>query len=237
MAIRAVLFDAVGTLLRPEPAVASAYCAVGRRYGSNLSEEEIARRFAQSISVRFEEDLPSPQSRAADHATSPAWEVLRWRRIVGDVFEDVAELDGLFRDLWTHFAEPSSWRLYDDVAPCIRSLLNGGLTLGMASNFDDRLLDICRGLAPLGQCPHIFYSSGQGYRKPSPSFFAGIENALGLHPTELLLVGDDLENDYVAAQAAGWKAILLDRSGESRNAECIASLDELADRIRMVGIG
>ena len=28
----------------------------------------------------------------------------------------------------------------------------------------------------------------------------------------MLLVGDDLENDYMAAHAAGWQAVLIDRS-------------------------
>ena len=238
MAIKAVLFDAVGTLLRPEPSVASAYCAAGRRYGSNLSVREIADRFARSISVRFEEDLPrSSQSSAADHATSPQWELLRWRKIVGDVFEDVADRDPLFRDLWSHFARPSSWRLYDDVTGCICSLQSRGLTLGIASNFDDRLAGICRALEPIAECPHIFYSSGLGYRKPSPSFFARIETALRLDPAELLLVGDDFENDYVAARAAGWNAILLNRLGEPHDAECIDSLDKLANRIQQFADG
>lgn len=232
MGIKAILFDAVGTLLRPEPAVASVYYAAGRRHGSSLSKEAIAQRFARSISVRFEEDLPS--SSAADHATNPDWELLRWRKIVSDVIEDVADCDGLFQDLWSHFARPSSWRLYEDVAGCLRTLRALGMTLGIASNFDDRLPGICGGLEPLEQYPHVFYSSGLGYRKPSPSFFARIESALQLDSAELLLVGDDLENDYAAALAAGWSAILLDRNGQSHDVECIKSLDDLAARIQTV---
>ena len=60
---------------------------------------------------------------------------------------------------------------------------------------------------------------------------------MNLAPSDLLLVGDDLENDYQAATAAGWQAVLLDRAGSRANAvrsdaapaiPTIASLAELA---------
>ena len=37
---RAVFFDAVGTLLHPDPSAAEVYAGVGRRYGSRLSVSE-----------------------------------------------------------------------------------------------------------------------------------------------------------------------------------------------------
>src|SRR5262249_26989114 len=75
--------------------------------------------------------------------------------------------------------------------------------------FDDRLLAIRGGLAPLARCPveRVFVSSRIGYLKPFAGFFRHIEQAVGLPPEEILLVGDDPQNDYAGAAAAGWKAV------------------------------
>ena len=47
--IRGVLFDAVGTLIYPDPPVAEAYRSIGRRFGSRLSVEQIAARFPAGL--------------------------------------------------------------------------------------------------------------------------------------------------------------------------------------------
>ena len=47
--IRAVVFDAVGTLIHPEPAAPLVYAAVGCRYGSQRTSEEIAVRFREAF--------------------------------------------------------------------------------------------------------------------------------------------------------------------------------------------
>jgi putative hydrolase of the HAD superfamily len=84
--------------------------------------------------------------------------------------------------------------------------------LGVASNFDSRLHAICRGLEPFTTCDNVFVSSHLGWRKPSPQFFLAIQQSLNVAPAEIVLVGDDIENDYRPALAAGWQAILLRRN-------------------------
>ena len=228
MPIKAVLFDAVGTLLRPEPAVAEVYYRAGQRFGSKIGKEEIERRFAQSVAVRFFEDPPPAAGAAStEHRTNADWEVRRWKNIVGDVFPDVPDREGIFLHLWNHFAQPDSWRAYEDVHDCWNSLSSSGLIVGVASNFDDRLPAICRGVPPVDTCRHVFYSSMLGYRKPSRLFFTGIAAALGVRPNHLLLVGDDLDSDYTGAKAAGWNALLLDRNCTSTGCDHLHSLEEL----------
>ena len=38
-----------------------------------------------------------------------------------------------------------------------------------------------------------------------------------IKPEEMLHIGDDLTNDYLAAKAAGWQAILVDPKGEAQH--------------------
>src|SRR5262245_9689568 len=53
--VRAVLFDAVGTVLYPNPPAATAYYEAGQRFGSRLSAAEVARRYAAAF--RYQEAL------------------------------------------------------------------------------------------------------------------------------------------------------------------------------------
>lgn len=205
--VKAVLFDAVGTIIRPEPSVAAAYAAEGRRFGSRLTEDDLRLRFRGAMGVQDAIDRDVHQGR-----TSEAREHERWRLIVAQVFDDVPDAGPLFEALWQHFARPEHWRLVDEMAQAWRSLTDRRLTLGIASNFDARLEPICRTLLPNLDPRHLFISSRIGWRKPEPAFFASIEAELQLNPEQILLIGDDPENDLRGAQSAGWHAVLVSRA-------------------------
>jgi putative hydrolase of the HAD superfamily len=199
--VRYVLFDAVGTLIYPQPSVAEVYAAYGQKHGSRLTSDEIRPRFLAA----FANATPGA-------ATSEEYERERWRQIVREVVEDVAEQhDALFADLWQHFGTSSSWQIFEDVAPVWQELAQRGMAVGIASNFDARLRGVCAGLSPLKSCERWFVSSEVGYAKPDPRYFTAIAEQLNALPEEILLVGDDLVRDYRAASAAGWRAILIDR--------------------------
>lgn len=223
---RAILFDAVGTLLYPEPEVARAYARIGRQFGSQLDEAEIARRFSPAVRRAAElrrSTLPDPG------ATDEQQEWERWRTIVTTVFaEDPHAGGGLFFALWEHFARSEHWALYDDVPETVAAFAAAGYRLGIASNFDGRLPPICRAHRPLRAIESVFVSSQLGFMKPDPRFFTAAAAALELPPEEILLVGDDWEQDYRGAKAAGWQAIHLDRSGGASSGDRIVSLSELA---------
>ena len=121
--VRAILFDAVGTLIHPDPPVADVYFEAGRRHGSRLAQIEIHRRFRAAF-----------QQTAAVIATSEERELQRWRRIVATVFDDVAQGAGpLFDELWGHFAQPQHWQVYPDVEPALKVLSDRNIKLGIAS--------------------------------------------------------------------------------------------------------
>src|SRR5436190_12472008 len=131
--IRAVFFDAVGTLITPEPSPAEVYHAVGRRHGTRLPLGEIARRFVSAF--RAEEVI----DRENGWRTDEVREERRWRDIVAAVLEDVVDGEECFRELWLHFSRPDAWRCLAGVGPTLAALEARGLVLGVASNFDGRL--------------------------------------------------------------------------------------------------
>jgi putative hydrolase of the HAD superfamily len=205
--IGAVFFDAVGTILHPDPSAVDVYYEVGRKYSSRLNREIIRRRFADAFGRQEEAD------RVQDWATSEDREIDRWRTIVSEVLDDVSDPAACFAELWEHFAWPASWRLADDAAETLDRLHEQGCILGLASNFDRRLCRVVAGFPGLARLGPVVISSEVGWRKPSPQFFAALSRVTGLPADQILLVGDDIANDYLSAAANGMPAVLYDPEG------------------------
>lgn len=208
---RWIIFDAVGTLIYPEPSPGRAYWEIGRKFGSTLTEEEITRRFRSAFRISEREDIDGAGSHLR---TSEEIERQRWRRIVAEVLDDVTDAEGAFEDLFAHFARPTAWRCFSDTAPTLHDLQQAGFRLGIASNFDGRLNAVCDALPGLSLLERRIVSAEIGHRKPSIDFFREVERITDSRPDELLMVGDDFENDVAGAQAAGWQAVYLCRRGE-----------------------
>jgi putative hydrolase of the HAD superfamily len=205
---RAAVFDAVGTLIHPDPPAAAVYAAAGHRFGSKLGEREIAARFAAAFGRQEAID------RARGLRTDEAREETRWRAIVAEVLDDVTDPEACFRHLYEHFARPSAWRAEPDAGATLARLARRGYRLGIASNFDHRLRRVLAG-GEFRDLPLVI-SAEVGWRKPSAAFFAAVSRTLGVEPRQLLYVGDDPENDYERARAAGCGAILFDPRDRAR---------------------
>lgn len=203
--VRTVYFDAVGTILFPDPPVALAYHQAGQRYGSRRSLDEVRRAFSAAFAAEERRD------RESGNRTDSRREWDRWQRIVQATFPDVSGLEGecLFDDLWNHFALSTNWRVAPEADRLLSGLKQRGLQVGIASNFDRRLVTIVSELPVLNHSSVVVrYSEEIGWRKPAPEFFAAL--CAGEPPHQVMLVGDDRTNDYDGARAAGLHAILLD---------------------------
>jgi len=207
--VAAVFFDAVGTVIYPEPSAAQVYADVGRAFGSGLSVAEIGRRFRSAFAAQEAED------RTAGWRTSEQRELRRWRDIVSQVLDEVRDQEACFAALFEHFARPESWRLDAEAPVLLAHLAQRGYVLGLASNYDRRLRRVVAGMPELACLPHLLISSEVGWRKPAPEFYAALCRVAGLPPERVVHVGDDCENDYRGASAAGLHAVLLDPKAEA----------------------
>jgi putative hydrolase of the HAD superfamily len=222
--IRGVVFDLVGTLMRPVPSAAEAYRAAGARLGHALSAAEAAARFRAAFSRQEAVDRQRHGLR-----TSQQRECERWQAIVAEVFPEAEPGGPLFADLWAHFGRGEHWCVFDDVPAALQSLRKRGYRLAIGSNFDERLHPLVRNSRDLAEfaADEVFDSATVGWRKPAPEFFLALENALQLPASALLMVGDDLENDVNGALAAGWQALAIRQPGEP---SCSAPLAPLVER-------
>ncbi|MCE9564837.1 MAG: HAD family hydrolase [Planctomycetes bacterium] len=222
--IRAVFFDAVGTLLFPNPSAPTIYAEVARRAGVELSSADVRTRFVEAFRKQEAFD------RAAGWVTSEAREHDRWRVIVSETLAGVPDVDGCFLALYEHFSKPTAWKVDPCATEVIQRLAERGIRVGMGSNYDARLWSVLDGfpqLAPLRE--RTVVSATVGFRKPATEFFREVTRVAECAPNQILFVGDDLDNDYHGATAAGLTAVLLDASNRPHSVNRLNNLRELTD--------
>ena len=200
---RAVYFDAVGTVIHPARGAPAMYAEAARRYGLAVEPADVLPRFVEAY--RAHEAIDA----AGGWRTDEAREVARWRAIVAHALPGSPE--ECFRDLYDHFATPDAWVCQPDAAPTFEHLHALGLTLGLASNYDARLRSVVAGRPELARLAgRVLVSAALGVRKPGAKFFDAVVASAGCAAGDILFVGDDVDNDYAGATAAGMVAVLLD---------------------------
>src|ERR1700730_14270902 len=114
--VRAIFFDAVGTLIHPDPVAAVVDWEVGLRQGSQYNLDQIARRFRAAFQNEEKAD------RANGLRTNEDRERLRWQNIVADVLDDATDPDACFAELYEHFNRPMAWRLEPEASRLLEEL-------------------------------------------------------------------------------------------------------------------
>lgn len=230
----------MGTLVHPKHPVGSVYAHLAREVGIDITADEARQGFQDAIRLygrkTYREWSRQDCEQSSSFGGEPAegLERLRWQTIVEHVFrphttQDVAVQ--LFESLWNHFAVPENWEIFADVEPIWEWLNQQPVRLAIATNFDQRFHSIRRAHTLLDTCQHYFVSSTVGYVKPEPEFYRAITDSLSIPPDRLLMVGDDIENDYHGARRCGWHALHLVRTGASAAEDAIHSLADLKDRL------
>jgi putative hydrolase of the HAD superfamily len=211
MAIKAIFFDAAGTLIKPARRVGETYAVLAQKYGVEPSAAEITERFRLCFHSAPPLAFPgTPAARIED--LERAW----WKELVRRVFEPwdgFHRFDDYFAELFAYFAQPDAWALYPEVAETLPVLERRGLVLSVISNFDSRLIGILQGLGAAHWFEHIFVSSRVGYAKPDRQIFQTALERHSLEAGDALHVGDSEEKDLLGANRAGLKGVLVERNG------------------------
>jgi putative hydrolase of the HAD superfamily len=218
---RAVLLDALGTLLELQPPAPRLQAALREHAGLDVGEALAARAIAAEIRYYrahlHEGGTPPGLADLRDRCA----EIVRAELGANEV-PRAALVDALLAAL--------EFRAFPDAAPALAALRERGVRLVVVSNWDvslhERLAET--GLAPL--VDGAVASAEIGAAKPDPAIFRhALELAGGVVPGQALHVGDTLDADFEGARAAGLDAVLLARDGAPAPAgvPTIASLAEL----------
>ena len=210
--LKAIFFDAAGTLFHLSRGVGYHYALVGEEIGLKLDSRQLDRGFNSAWNAMPpRESIDGPRE-----DDDKDW----WRQLVDLVLDETApslnelDRDNFFEIAYEHFAEAGVWELYPEVLEVLESLCPR-FQLAVVSNFDGRLRMILGQLGVSKFFKHVFLSSELGADKPDPEIFRRALNLIHLQPNDVLHVGDDPERDWKAAAAAGLSIFPLDRKKSS----------------------
>ena len=216
-----ILFDVYGTLLCPHvgdlaeqtrlSSGEETFVATAERFG-----------FSREAGIRwhqwFFEAIAAEHQALKEQGIAPAEVQVDWiwadmiARVGGDPAVSQPRVLAAYREM---LANPV--RAFAGAAEALKELKKRGTRLGIVSNSQFYTMPIV-GLT-LGFDPNEFFeaeltflSFRLGYAKPSPYFFRFVRTTLlhqGFKPNEALVVGNDCENDILAAQEHGLQTLLF----------------------------
>lgn len=230
--VRAVFFDAGGTLLYPHPSVGEVYARVARGHGVHAEPENLNKIFRE---IWHQKDGLS-MAAFSDEKSERNW----WREIVREVFSRVEKFNDFelfFDDLYDQFASPQTWQLFEETHAVLDYFKSRGYIVGMISNWDSRLLKLCDAFDIKKYFDFMLISAIYGKAKPHKDIFSEALRLSGVAPNEALHVGDSLEDDIRGARAAGVRAAWINRHErelkEEHDVPVIQNLKELIGVIQL----
>lgn len=213
--LRAVLVDAVGTVMRLREPVGVTYA----RLAGAGEAAALQQAFAAGLRSRPPMAFPGLSGDPL-HAAERAW----WRALVESVFAAAGTPlpAGGFDRLWEHYAGAAAWEAAPGAHALLRAARARGLRTGMVSNFDHRLPGVLAALGLAALLDVVVLPADAGAAKPDARIFRLALARLGVAADAAVYVGDDADEDVAGATAAGLRAV------------DVAALGDLTDVLREV---
>ena len=226
----AVLLDLGGTLLTEVPSRSEIYAEEARAAGLVVSTAEMSASMAAAHSAL-------PRELGGAFRYSDAWFRAFQRRIlVEERGLDPARFEELSARLFARFESSATFRLRPGARELLHAVRRAGLTLGLVSNWSERLPRLLRALELDTAFDFVLGSASARLEKPERALFELAVARAGVPAARCLHAGDHPENDARGALRAGLSAVLVDhdgRMGAAERALCpvVGSLPELLDLI------
>lgn len=205
---RAVLIDALGTLVELESPWVHLAASLGIEPDAALAHavrKEMAYYKEHAHEGRDETTLAALRTRCA--------EILSWE------LDREVPVDTMMAAI--------RFRAYPDALPALAHLRELGLRLVCVSNWDVSLPETLRRCGLDDALDGVVTSAGAGSRKPDSVIFSQALEIAGCEAAAALHVGDTAAEDIAGAEAAGIRALLIDRNGAGQ----ITSLTEVVDHL------
>lgn len=191
---RAVLLDALGTLVELEPP----WVHLAEALGTPADERLVG-------AMRAEMDYYRDHSHEGRDPHSLAELRVRCAGVLSRALGREVPVETMMSAI--------RFRAFPDAEPALAELRGLGLRLVCVSNWDISLPEVLERCGLAGMLDGVVTSAEAGVRKPDPAILARALELVGCSPAEALYVGDTPAEDLAAARAAGVRALLVDRAG------------------------
>lgn len=231
MRYKAVFFDAGNTLLSPYPSVEQVCHEVFAGAGHDIEFDAIVKAVHTGdryYETRYRQDdsFWLSEAEAASMWVDTYTLVAREVGINGDGKR-------LAREIYDEFGLHHRWQLFPEVCFALKALHDLGLRIGIVSNWDSRLAELCAGIGITRYLDFILSSAVVGRMKPQPDIFHMALERVGVSPEETIHVGDHYYADVLGSRSVGITPVLVDRTGVETTFDCI-TIDNIGSILRVI---
>jgi putative hydrolase of the HAD superfamily len=210
--LRLISFDVGGTL-------------VDRNFTELVWNTGIPKLYAEKTGI----DPEDARRRIVAEYEAVGREDLRWYTL--QYWFDLFDLDSSPRELFELFR--SEIRIYPEVPSVLEDLEKRYDLIVVSGHPKDMLL------FEIAKLRHHFkyvFSSVTDFNKvrKTSDLYAQICISLKIKPRQVLHVGDDKDNDFIAPREAGMQAVHLDRSGREKEDLTLTNLAELPELLSLM---
>jgi putative hydrolase of the HAD superfamily len=227
--ISCVIIDADGTLFNLKRSIGTVCSEVLTLYGVG-SDAKTLDQYVPAVWADFRERY---LAQATNYRTDPARERDLWFAFIQELLRRSgfdASTQQVVEAIYDRFARGSERVLADGAVDFLGRVRGLGMRVFVATNNDDRTRLALSELGLSSYLDEVFIAGELTWKKPSEEFFREIQRRLKVPLHNLLHVGNDYELDVLAAQRAGWAAVLFDPLHQyPGNAHRVASFSELSD--------
>ena len=250
--LRGITLEITGTLVCMSVPLGRVYGDALRHYNLPAPEDAQMKSAFKTAYVALRKELPN--FGAGVGMPERVW----WNRMIRQTLEEAGCAEALeeqtfplvFQRIYSAFGSRDVWAECPEGVAAMRHAKEAGLVVGAVCNAYHRYVDA--NLPLLGLHHDLDFSAISyevGAAKPDPALFAVARQRATharrllhgrelpeIQPEEMLHIGDDLRNDYLAARACGMQAILLDPKGEASHEDLppsavVKSLGEVPAKI------
>ena len=206
---KAIFLDALGTLVELEPP----WVGLRKALGEGVADDRLVAAVRAEMAYYKAHSHEGRDTESLDDLRRRSAEVLS--RELGTEVEVGTLVDSI------------RFTPYPDAAPALEGLRELGLKRVCVSNWDCSLGAVLERCGLATHLDGVVSSAEAGAQKPDPAIFETALKFAGVAAAEAIHVGDTREEDIAGAEAAGIRALLLDREGGGD----IASLEEVAGKL------
>lgn len=209
MTPRAVLLDALGTLLELEPPATRLRTELLQRFDVRIGETDAQRAIGAEIAYYRAHLDEGRDPVALAGLRSRCAEALR-EGLPDD--ERIAAIDNAA--LTSALLASLRFEPFAEVRPALAAAREAGRRLIVVSNWDVSLNEVLDRLGLSQMLDGVVTSAEFGVRKPAPEIFEHALGLAGVAAHEAIHIGDSLAEDVAGARAAGIEAVLIKRDGD-----------------------
>lgn len=225
---QAVFLDFYNTLARFDPSREQRQVQVCREFMLEASAVALRRAYPAADDYFYQETVRRPVENRSEAEKLQVFAEYE-RRILDGAGLGVSP--EIAHQIWQRLRQlPTKFALYEDALPCIQSLKQMGMVLGIISNITKDWTKIFGELGLDSQLDFIVTSVDVPPGKPHPAIFLKALEQAHISASQAVHVGDQYHIDVVGARNAGIRPLLLDRDdfyNEIMDCVRIRGLDEV----------